>query len=64
MSYGFITNGGGAMTLMERFEEMREHLLHPHHDDVRVDKRHEREPEERDHHHVDLATGSEFLDVM
>ena len=52
------------MTLMERFEEMREHLLHPHHDKPHIDRRYEGAPEERDPHHVDLATGSEFLDVM
>lgn len=52
------------MTLLERFGEMREHLLHPHHDELRDETRQGREHEEHDTHHIDLSTGSEFLDVM
>jgi len=51
------------MTLLDRFEEMREHLLHPHHDDAGAEERRERERENRDQHLIDLSTGSEFLDV-
>lgn len=51
------------MTLFDRFEELREHLLHARHDETREDRRHEDEHAERDRHHIDLATGSEFLDV-
>lgn len=52
------------MTLLDRFEELREHLLHLHHDDAHADMRREREHEKHDQHHIDLSTGSEFLDVM
>ena len=52
------------MTLLERIEEMREHLLHSHHDDSHNEKRPDREHERRDYHQIDLSTGSEFLDVM
>ena len=52
------------MTLMERFETVREQLLHAHHDKSRDDEQPERPHAARDHHHVDLSTGSEFLDVI
>jgi hypothetical protein len=36
------------MTLLERLETMREHLLHPHQDDALVKRRHEGKHEDHD----------------
>lgn len=51
------------MTMLERIEEIRDHLLHRHHDAERQDLR--QEAGDRDHHHhIDQSAGSEFLDMM
>jgi len=52
------------MTLLERLETMRENLLHSHQDNALAVRRHEGKHEDHDRHHIDLSTGSEYLDVI
>jgi|PlaIllAssembly_1097288.scaffolds.fasta_scaffold16488_3 hypothetical protein len=52
------------MTLLERLETMRENLLHSHQDNALAERRHEGKHEDHDRHHIDLSTGSEYLDVI
>lgn len=52
------------MTLLERLEEIGEHLLHPHQEHTHTEERQMRGTEDRHEHRVDQTAGSEFLDTM